>query len=126
MFARSIHRDKAAPAARPAQLASLICQAPGCTRCVPQNRLMCYLHWTELPCVLRIAVASSWTSWLAGEITMRPYMIARLAAIVYIGKLHGIDVTAQEAKLEKAREALVAETTHNAELHLKEETTHER
>jgi hypothetical protein len=110
MFARSIHKANAATRAwvKP-QLASRICQVPGCSLSVPQNHLMCRDHWYELPSGMRIEVVSAWTRWYGGETTMRPYMAARLAAIVYIGKLHGIDVTTQEAKLIKAIEDLLTE-----------------
>ncbi len=121
MFARSIHKADAATPARPAQLASRICQVPGCALSVPQNHLMCREHWFELPVGMRVGVVSSWTRWFSGDTTIRPYMAARLDALVYIGKLHGIDVTAQEAKLKKAVADLLAETTQTPEHHLKEE-----
>jgi hypothetical protein len=121
MFARSIHKADAAPGARPAQLASRICQVPGCSFAVPQKHLMCPEHWFELPVNMRIQVTASWLLWYGGDATVRPYMAARLAAVVYVAKLHGENVTALEAKLTKARADLQAERTQTPEPHLKEE-----
>jgi hypothetical protein len=125
MFTRSIHKAEAVTPARPAQLASLICQVPGCTLSVPQDWLMCKEHWLEIPLKMRFEIVTSWNCWISGLATMRSYRAARLAAIVYVGKLHGMDVTAQEAKLKKAIADLQAETTLTTESHLKEENNHE-
>ena len=115
MFARSIHKENTPAGARPAQLASRICQVPGCAFAVPQNHLMCRTHWFELPEGMRLEVVAYWNRWYCGDATVRPYMAARLAAIVYIGKLHGIDVTVQEAKLNKAVADLLAEMSAQTE-----------
>jgi len=109
MFARSIHKENTAPGARPAPLASRICQVPGCSRNVPQNHLMCLEHWNELPAGMQADVVSSLKRWYSGDATIRPYMVARLVAIVFVARLHGEDVTTLEAKREKALADLLAE-----------------
>ena len=122
MFARSIHKADAATPARPVQLASRICQIDGCARYIPFGyQMLCYEHWAEVPPELCAEVEHCWAAWLAGKQTVRPYMAARLAAIVYVAKLHGENVTALEAKLTKARAELQAERTQTPEHHLKEE-----
>jgi len=61
--------------------------------------LMCVKHWYEVPADLRFQVTSYFLSWQRGEIPVKQYLIARLKAIIHVGKLHGIDVAALEAEL---------------------------
>lgn len=43
---------------------SHLCPVPGCTHHVSPDRLMCRVHWYQVPRPLRDAV---WASWRSGE-----------------------------------------------------------
>jgi hypothetical protein len=60
---------------------------------------MCVKHWYEVPPELRTQVSGAFLRWQRGEIPAGPYLIARLKAIIHVGKLHGRDVAALEAEL---------------------------
>ena len=75
------------------------CQAIGCSILVPAKHLMCQKHWFEVPEPLREQLVAALNDWLGGKITVRPYTVARLRAIIHVGLLHGEDMTALEAAL---------------------------
>jgi coproporphyrinogen III oxidase len=81
-----------------------VCQAPGCSLEIPLRHLMCNTHWFELPPTLQRNVNLNLVSWFGGTQNLYPYMIARLEAIIYVGKLHGEDVNALETKLNSIKE----------------------
>jgi len=60
---------------------------------------MCQAHWFEVPSDLRDQVTAALASWLDGKDDVRPYLAARLRAIISVAKLHNIDVAEDEAKL---------------------------
>jgi hypothetical protein len=70
---------------------------------------MCPTHWFEVPGEVRIEVSRALNAWLGGKENLRPYMAARLTALICVGKLHRIDMSALEAKLDQVREDLRAE-----------------
>jgi len=75
------------------------CQIPGCTAKRKAGHLMCAVHWFQVPPDLRDRVNERFSSWMRGFAIVQPYVIARLQAIIYVGKLHSIDVSALEAEL---------------------------
>jgi hypothetical protein len=91
-------------AAKTAQAGLHICQVPGCTLAISRRHLMCAAHWFEVPMPIRTEVFKTLAGWLNGEDSARPYLIARLAAIIAVATLHKLDVAEQEA----ARERLLA------------------
>jgi hypothetical protein len=76
----------------------MICQALGCTLAIPHGHLMCRQHWFEVPLELRNQVQLALDAWLGRKTTLYPYLAVRLEAVIYVGKLHGEDVTALEEK----------------------------
>jgi len=101
--AKSVNASCSSESAPDAKRRELICQAPGCTLQIPPRHLMCNTHWFELPPTLQRNVNLNLVSWLGGTQNLYPYMIARLEAIIYVGKLHGEDVSALENKLSSVR-----------------------
>ena len=102
MFVRSIHKPNLSPgAAQPIRGAETlaVCQIAGCSREIPRRHLMCQAHWFEVPADLRDRVTATLTSWLDGKDDVRPYLAARLRAIISVANLHNIDATEDEAKL---------------------------
>jgi len=100
MIVRSAHKVNAPAGASPQKPRLFqICQIPGCARELPPRFLMCPTHWFEVPRELRAEIVDSFTAWLKGKDDVRPYLRARLRAIVHVAKLHGIDTRADEAKL---------------------------
>jgi hypothetical protein len=87
-------------------LVPMICQAPGCAKAIPHGYLMCETHWYECPRELRREVALALGAWLGGKTNVYPYTVARLDALIAVGKLHGEDVTALEAKRQIIRTKL--------------------
>jgi hypothetical protein len=79
--------------------ADTICQITGCAVRIPRKYLMCRQHWFELPNSLRAQVESSLANWLAGREGVRPYLIARLRALIHVNRLHGCNVSCEIAKL---------------------------
>jgi hypothetical protein len=76
---------------------------------IERNQLMCPTHWFEVPQVTRTEVYLTLDAWLKGRESLRPYMVARLTALIHVGKLHGIDMSVLEAKLDRVRADLRAE-----------------
>jgi hypothetical protein len=70
---------------------------------------MCSTHWFEAPAEVRAEIYRALEAWFAGKENVRPYMVARLTALIHVGKLHGIDVSALETKLDQVREDLRTE-----------------
>lgn len=75
------------------------CQIPGCTKIIRSAWLMCPGHWAELPSDMGNAVKDALLTWIEGKAPVRPYLVARLKAIIFIAKLHGQDVADLESKL---------------------------
>jgi hypothetical protein len=76
-----------------------ICHALGCTWSRLPGQLMCQKHWFELSLELRHQVEDTYACWVAGSQNFYSYRAARLAAIIYVGKLHHEDVSDLEIKL---------------------------
>lgn len=76
-----------------------ICQIAGCSMRIPRKHLMCRRHWFELPDAMRTEVESTISDWLGAREGVRPYLIARLRALIHVNKLHGGDVTYETQKL---------------------------
>jgi len=83
------------------------CKIPCCSSGIKQRHLMCAQHWFEVPLGLRDRITQTLHAWLEGEDTVVPYFIARLEALIHVGKLHSLDVAALEAQLNtwRARQA---------------------
>jgi hypothetical protein len=101
MFCRSMRQSKPYPDAAPRPTAAIghICQFPGCAREVPSKHLMCREHWFEVPAEIRNQVEESMAAWLGHKDDVRPYLVARLRAIIHVAKAHSIAVPEEEAKL---------------------------
>lgn len=109
MFVRSIHKVDAQPGpARPAQPVS-VCQIPGCAVAIAPLKLMCPAHWFEVPAEVRAEIYRAHTAWFKGRENVRPYMVARLTALIHVCKLHSIDASALETKLDQTRKDLQLE-----------------
>ena len=106
MFVRSARKveakSSAATGAKRYSPNARICSAVGCTREVPGTYLMCLQHWSEVPAELRDQVAMTLAAWLSGTDDVRPYLTARLEALIHVAKLHGCDATELEAKLARS------------------------
>ena len=74
-----------------------ICQVPGCTLAISRRHLMCATHWFEVPMPIRTEVFKTLAGWLNGDDSARPYLIARLTAIIAVAKLHNLGTAEQEA-----------------------------
>jgi hypothetical protein len=101
MYARSVNRDSgkpALPSTAPARFVQT-CQLPGCGAGIPRRHLMCPQHWFEVPVELRGEVELSLAAWLGGKDDVRPYLRARLKALIHVAKLHQIDARNFEAQL---------------------------
>jgi hypothetical protein len=83
-----------------------ICQIPGCSLEIPPTHWMCAAHWFEVPAALRGRVTQSFSEWKNGLQDVRAYLTARFTAIVFVAKLHGIDVTEEELKLGRWKAAV--------------------
>lgn len=94
--ARSVNKESGV-AAQPK--AVHVCQVPGCALAIARRYLMCADHWFEVPMELRTEVFKSLAGWVNGDDPVRPYLIARVKAILAVAKLHNIPATAQEAEL---------------------------
>jgi len=92
-----------------------VCQAPGCSLEIPRTHLMCPAHWFEVPLGVRTEVFQSLAAWLNGTETVRPYLIARLNAILHIVRLHKVeaDFKVEVLKLEADRDRLIAAHTRD-------------
>jgi hypothetical protein len=66
---------------------------------IPRRHLLCQQHWFEVRAELRREVELSLAAWLGGKNDVRPYLKARLRAIITVARLHRIDVATQEAQL---------------------------
>jgi hypothetical protein len=97
--------------------AETICQIHGCSLRIPRKHLMCRRHWFELPDALRIEVESTIANWLGGREGVRPYLIARLRALIHVNKLHGGDVSFEESKLAYHQKYLLEENHATEETH---------
>lgn len=99
---RSVNKERCAGGAKAAPAVAVhVCQLPGCATAINRRHLMCATHWFEVPVEIRTEVFRSLAGWLNGDDAVRPYLIARLSAIVAVAKLHGIDVTTQEAEKQR-------------------------
>jgi hypothetical protein len=111
MFARSIHKNISAIARPTSDGTMSFCHIDGCSRSIPRGyRMMCDEHWSEVPPELCAQVARAWAAWMAGELTVQPYLIARLTAIIHVSRLHNIDVTRQIERLAQRRAELSRST----------------
>ena len=110
MFVRSIHKVDAPSVSStlPAK-AVFVCQIPGCAVAIERAKLMCPTHWFEVPEAVRTEVYRALDAWFKGKENVRPYMAERLTALIHVGKLHHIDMSALEAKLDQVRADLRAE-----------------
>ncbi len=103
MFVRSIHTLEAQPrnAAGPERSAEAvyICQIPGCTQTILSRHFMCARHWSMVRAETRAEVSHKLNAWISGMDNLYPFMIARLKAIIQVGKLHGEDMCNFEARL---------------------------
>ena len=108
MITRSIHKDdpQALGMPRAARRSLRLCQVPTCAREVPAAHLMCREHWFEVPAELRCQVEQSLEAWLKRRVELNVYLCARLEAIAHVGKLHSIDVSAQETELARRLDQL--------------------
>jgi hypothetical protein len=104
MIARSIHKPEGASRKENANADSAyVCQIEGCARDRKPGHLMCLDHWRGVPEPLQERVVSTYRRFLAGTEGIRPYMLARLEAIIHVSKLHGIDTARMERELEFKR-----------------------
>jgi hypothetical protein len=120
MFVRSIHKVDAQAASangtqRPTK-AITVCQIPGCAVAIERTQLMCPAHWFEVPQATRTDVYLTLDAWLKGRTNLRPYMVARLTALIHVCKLHSIDASALETKLDRVREDLRKEAAEGNNL----------
>ena len=99
MLCRSMHKPDTATPRPAATLGASFCQITGCTREVPPRHLMCREHWFEVPVELRNQVEESLAAWLGRKQDVRPYLIARLRALIHVCDLHNIDSSEHTAKL---------------------------
>ena len=60
---------------------------------------MCPQHWLEVPAELRGEVELSLVRWLRGGTYPRPYLAARVRAIIHVCQLHQLDVRNLETQL---------------------------
>ncbi len=98
MYVRSRRKVEDTPGASAVDPSPMICQALGCAQAIPHRHLMCPTHWFELPPALQRDVMLAFGAWISGKTNLYPYMAARLAAIIYLGKQHHMDVAALETK----------------------------
>lgn len=75
-----------------------VCQIPGCTASITRRHLMCAPHWFDVPLPLRTRVFETLQAWTNGEHNVRPYLLARLNAILAVCELHKIDCADLEAQ----------------------------
>lgn len=113
MFVRSIHKVDAQSASannskQPAAPIN-VCQIPGCAVAIKPRQLMCPTHWFEVPAEVRAEIYRALNAWLGGEENVRPYMVARLTALIHVCKRHRIDASALEATLDQVRKDLEKE-----------------
>jgi hypothetical protein len=81
-----------------------ICKIPGCASEIKVRHLMCFTHWCEVPMPLREDLTRALSVWLGGQDSARPYLLARAQAIVHVGKLHGLDISREEAMIERFKD----------------------
>ncbi len=99
MICGSIHKFDVPPAKEMRACVQRYCQVKGCSVEIKGGQLMCQLHWFELPAWLRNDVYAHLNAWLKGAATIKPYLIVRLKALIYIGELHHNDVTELKTEL---------------------------
>jgi len=109
MYVRSVHKSDAPGSGTAGSTRSLdaiqVCQIHGCSREIPRRHLMCSTHWFEVPAELREQLIESLRSWLGGTVHVRPYLIFRLKAIIFVSKLHGAEVLEQVSMLARMEAA---------------------
>jgi hypothetical protein len=104
MQIRSVHKVEGAAQAQPADRKK--CTIPGCGEWIEKRRLMCRDHWRQVPAPLRDDVTRTLDGWLGEGRLLLPYLVARLTAIIHVGRLNGVDVAAFETELAQKQERL--------------------
>lgn len=103
--ARSANVEGGFPTARPGSVH--VCQVPGCAAAISRRHLMCAPHWFEVPMPTRTEVFRSLAAWLNGDDNVRPYLIARLDAIIAVATKHHIGIAVEEARRARLVEELL-------------------